>query len=66
MTSHVWHADVHAVGLVDGCPRCAEHAEHPRRALDAVMLAQLARRIAEGRRPRSNNEAKAMERLLEE
>ena len=65
MTVHAFHPDVHVYGLVDGCPRCTEHAEHPLRSLDVLMLAELRRRVNLGLEPRSDNEARAMERLRE-
>ena len=65
MTVHVFHADVHAVGLVDDCPRCEELAEDPLASLDEDLLVDLEQRIAEGRRPRSFAEGRAMQRLQE-
>lgn len=63
MSSHIRHGDVHKVGLVDGCPRCAEHAEDPLRALDPQMVAQLRARVAAELPARSDLEAIAMRRL---
>ena len=65
VTTHTWHADVHACGLADDCPRCAEHAEHPLQSLDTAMVNELLRRVNLGLRPRSDNEAIAMRRLAE-
>lgn len=39
MTSHISHPATLEVGLVDGCPRCEQHAEHPLAGLDAAHLA---------------------------
>jgi hypothetical protein len=38
---HTSHPDVHEHGLQDGCPRCADHANHPMRDLDDEMLGSL-------------------------
>lgn len=63
MTAHTPHPDTHEYGLADGCPRCAEHAEHPFESLDAANLAVLVHRLAVGLGPRSENEARAMRAL---
>lgn len=38
---HTYHPDVHAVGLVDGCPACAEIAENPPGNCDEGLLRQI-------------------------
>lgn len=63
MTVHSKHPDSHEAGLSDGCPRCAEHAEHPHRSLDARNLSILRQRIREGLVGRSRNEQLAMSNL---
>lgn len=65
MTSHSFHPDSHEHGLADGCPRCAEHAEHPFENLDSPNLRALWIRMAAELYPRSDNEARAM-RVLED
>jgi hypothetical protein len=63
MTSHVLHADVHEVGLQDGCPRCEEHATHPYHSLDERMIEELERRVEDLEPPRSKAEALALEHV---
>ncbi len=64
MTSHGPHPSTHMYGLADGCPRCAEHAEHPFESLDSENLRALISRLNLDSPPRSENEARAM-RVLE-
>jgi hypothetical protein len=47
-------------GLADGCPRCAEHAEHPLLSLDRRVLASLIDRVRQGRPAFSENDAVAL------
>ena len=63
MTVHTYHPDSHTHGLADNCPRCAEHAAHPRGSLDDDNLYALHRRIADGLPPRSENERIAMKNM---
>ena len=63
MSEHSYHPDSHTHGLADDCERCAEHASHPLRSLDADNLRQLRFRIRDGLPARSDNERLAMERL---
>ena len=61
MSSHIYHPDSLEVGLVDGCPRCEEHAEHPFESLDNEHLVQLFNRVmANPRSGRTQNEQQAM------
>lgn len=60
MTVHTFHPDSHEHGLADDCPRCAEHAAHPRQSLDLANLRALSDRIIRQLPPRSENEATAM------
>lgn len=60
MSMHTYHEDIHEVGLVDGCPRCEEHANRPFDGLDNTMLANLRQRIADNLPARSEAEDKAM------
>jgi hypothetical protein len=41
VTAHTYHADSHAAGLADGCPRCAEHAVAPWATLDRDNIYRL-------------------------
>lgn len=41
MSSHIAHESTLDVGLVDGCPRCAEHARDPVASLDSEHLSGL-------------------------
>ena len=59
------HPDTHTHGLADNCPRCAEHAQHPTLSLDQVNLAMLRSRIEQGLEARSENEARAMDRITD-
>ena len=59
-TTHIVHADVHDVGLVDGCPRCAEHAENPFLNLDNETLGNLVQRVVYEEDSRSQSERVAM------
>lgn len=68
--SHVVHLDISEGGLADGCQRCEEIAQHPLEHLDDPNLSELWLRMVrfqyvgdEGSRPRTMNEAVAMERL---
>jgi hypothetical protein len=63
MSTHTFHPDTHRYGLVDGCPRCAEHAAHPASSLDDENLATLRERAVKGLPPRSDAEAVAMANL---
>lgn len=72
MSAHIAHEDSIVVGLVDGCPRCEEHAKDPMLSLDADHLNDLWRRMVEFEyldhdewRPRSNAEGLAMKRMHE-
>jgi hypothetical protein len=62
MTTHSFHGDVHKTGLVDGCPRCTELADHLHQ-LDAGMIANLYERVRLNLDARSANEAIAMRRI---
>lgn len=64
MTVHDPHDSTLQVGLVDGCDRCAEHAEHPFDSLDDKHIVQLATMVMARTYPRTNNEAKAL-RIIE-
>jgi len=64
MSVHTFHPDTHEHGLVDGCPRCAEHAEHPFESLDSRNLQALIARVEDEADARSDNEARAM-RVIE-
>lgn len=63
MTTHINHPDCHEGGLVDGCPRCKEHADTPLAELDEEMIAQLRERIRTKQPGRSKLEAQAMRRI---
>lgn len=63
MSLHILHPDTIEIGLVDGCQRCAEHAENPFGSLDDEHIRQLATRIRNGLDPRSDNEAIAMNKV---
>ena len=58
--THVVHPDTHEFGLADGCPRCAEQAEHPFESLDDGNLRALYSRVVGEQEPRSAAEAAAM------
>jgi hypothetical protein len=67
---HTRHAPSLAAGLADGCPRCAEHAEHPLESLDSAHLRALWERMVgfeyqddHACLPRTENEARAMKVL---
>lgn len=60
MTVHSYHPDTLVTGLADDCPRCAEHAQHPRESLDRQHLAQLEARVLTGAPPRTATEEIAM------
>jgi len=62
MTAHIYHEDIHELGLMDGCPRCEEHGKEPFIGLDHRMLASLIQRVEnwDGNFPRSKNECSAM------
>jgi len=71
MSAHIRHTPATVGGLVDGCPRCEEHAGHPLESLDASNLRSLWERMVafeydddEKYRPRSDAEAKAMKIML--
>lgn len=62
-----YEIDVHEAGLQDGCPRCAEHAEHPLRDLDDRMLRDLIELATSPRRServRSETEAIAAANVM--
>jgi len=63
VSTHTLHPSTLEHGLADGCPRCAEHAEHPLYALDLENQRNLLERINMEWAPRSENEARAMESL---
>ena len=67
MTQHTQHPDTHRHGLMDGCPRCAEHAAHPFQSLDADNLRALVARTRAWMRdeamPRSDTERDAMRQV---
>lgn len=71
MSSHIAHAPTLEVGLVDGCPRCEEHADAPLRGLDKEHLAAFWRQMLAVEwddplaRYRSENEARACTILYE-
>ena len=60
MTSHIEHPDDGDMRLVDGCPRCGEHALHPFDSLDDSMLSALLYRVEKQMASRTTNEALAM------
>jgi hypothetical protein len=62
---HTIHDDIRDVGLVDGCPRCEEHAEHPIRDLDLANLRRLIELACDRSiRPRSQAEGVAAANVL--
>jgi hypothetical protein len=68
---HAPHVDTHEHGLQDDCERCAEHAEHPLRSLDASNLRALVGIAHPGQPPYARSEteqiaATAMLNLLEQ
>ena len=63
MSTHGPHPPTHTHGLADGCPRCAEHAEHPFESLDAKNLRALIERLNLDLPARSDNEVIAMRAL---
>lgn len=71
MASHTAHDDTLEVGLVDGCPRCAEHAKNPLAGLDTEHLAKFWHRMLlvewddPDARYRSDAEATCCRRLYE-
>jgi hypothetical protein len=68
MSTHTPHPPTLHVGLVDGCPRCEEHARHPLDSLDHEHLAafwhQMRRVEADEGVYRSRAERKACEPLI--
>lgn len=68
MTTHNHRPMTHTEGLQDGCPRCAEHAEHPIRSLDdgnLLRLVELAIRPEPFLGVRGANEITALARVLD-
>jgi len=63
MVAHIQHPDSHVYGLIDNCPRCAEHAEHPFDGLADRNLKTLILKVRLDDEPRSQNEAEAMYRI---
>ena len=61
MTIH--NAELHGDYLLDGCPRCDEHAEHPLWRLSRENVTKLLARIERREPHRSLNEGKAMARI---
>lgn len=41
MSSHIYHEAVLTHGLCPKCPRCREHAKHPRESLDQENIDRL-------------------------
>jgi len=59
--THSPHPPIQTDGLADGCPRCDQHAADPFVSLDEVCLRELVSRLRDGKSPRSDNEARAMD-----
>jgi hypothetical protein len=70
MSSHTLHPSTLAVGLVDGCERCEEHASHPLLSLDPDHIAMCWRQmvdveVRETKSYRSGAEAQACRALFQ-
>jgi hypothetical protein len=69
MALHSSHGTTLLIPLVDGCPRCEQHAQHPFDSLDDAHLRQLTERVLawmsykSDSSPRSNNERLAMRQI---
>lgn len=63
MTMHILHESSLKIGLVDGCDRCAQHAQHPFASLDEEHLMDLILRVDNDDEPRSDNEGLAMSEI---